>query len=140
MSTSRRNFLKNGSLVALAVGAPISFVSKVAGSEIAQPSSGFSLDKTAFLSQLGTDFLINKGGSKVAVKLVDVSDLPRRGANAQREGFSLVFQGNRAKPLPQNTYEIEHNQLGNFPFLVVPIMSKDKSALYYEAVVNRLYS
>ena len=139
MSTSRRNFLKSGSLVALAVGAPISFVSKAVGSERAQPSSGFGLDKTAFLSQLNTDFLITQGGSRVRVKLVDVSDLPRRGAKLRGEGFSLVFRGNRARALRQATYVIEHDKLGQFSFLVVPIMRKDQSAFYYEAVVNRLH-
>ena len=140
MSTSRRNFLKTGSLVALAAGAPISFVSRAAGSERAQPSSGFSLDKSAFLSQLNTDFLIAQGGTKVRVRLVDVSDLPRRDAKVGGEGFSLVFRGNRARALKQATYAIEHNKLGQFSFLVVPIMRKDKSANYYEAVINRLHS
>ena len=140
MSTSRRNFLKSGSLVALAVGAPISFVSRAAGSERTQPSSGFSLDKSAFLSQLNTDFLIAQGGTKARVRLVDVSDLPRRDAKVRGEGFSLVFRGNRARALKQATYVIEHNKLGQFSFLVVPIMRKDKSANYYEAVINRLHS
>jgi hypothetical protein len=139
MSTSRRNFLKNGSLIALAAGAPISFASKVLGSENAQPLSGFSLDKTAFLSQLNTNFLIAQGGSKVPVKLVDVSDLPRRGAKLRGEGFSLLFRGTRARALRQATYVIEHDKLGQFSFLVVPIMRKDQSAFYYEAVVNRLH-
>lgn len=139
MSTSRRNFLKSGSLVALAAGVPISFASKALGSEKAQSSSGFGLDKTAFLSQLNTDFLLTHGGSKVAVRLVDVSDLPRRGASLRGEGFSLVFRGSRQRVLRQATYVIEHDKLGEFSFLVVPILRRDQSSLYYEAVVNRLH-
>jgi len=138
MSTSRRNFLKSGSLVALAAGVPMSFASKALGSEEALSSSGFSLNKTAFLSQLNTDFLLSHGGSKVAIRLVAVSDLPRRGASLSGEGFSLVFRGNRERPLRQATYVIEHDQLGEFSFLVVPILRRDQSSFYYEAVVNRL--
>jgi hypothetical protein len=139
MGTSRRNFLKNGSLVALVMGLPVSLAHGAAGRENIAGFEDFDLNKAAFLSQLKTDFLITQGGSTVTVKLVDVSDLPRRGASGVGEGFSLVFQGNRSKALKQNTYEIEHDSLGNFSFLLVPIMSKDKSALYYEAVINRLY-
>jgi hypothetical protein len=56
------------------------------------------------------------------------------------EGFSLMFRGNRSKVLQQATYVIEHHKLGQFSFLVVPIMREDKSAIYYEAVINRLHS
>jgi hypothetical protein len=140
MSTSRRDFLKKGSLVALAVGVPVSLAERALGSERAISSNEFGLNKAAFLAQLNTDFLIAQGASKVAVRLVDVSDLPRRGASARKEAFSLVFRGNRARALKQNTYLFEHDKLGRFSFLVVPIMRKDKSAFYYEAVINRLHS
>ena len=139
MGTSRRDFLKNGSLVALVMGLPVSLAHGSARSENIAGFEDFDLNKAAFLNQLKTDFLITQGGSKVTVKLVEVSDLLRRGQTCSGEGFSLVFQGNRSKALKQNTYEIEHDTLGNFSFLLVPIMSKDKSALYYEAVINRLY-
>lgn len=140
MGTSRRDFLKNGSLVALAVGFPISLGRTVLGSERFALSDDLDLNKAAFLAQLSTDFLVTGGFSRVTVKLVDVSDLPRRGQSVQGEGFSLVFQGNRSKALKQDTYQIEHDQLGTFSFLLVPIMSKDKSSVYYEAVINRLHS
>ena len=140
MSTSRRNFLRNGSLLALAVGVPTGLASKTLGSVSLLSSNEVGLNKTAFLSQLNTDFLITKGGSKIAVRLVDVSDLPRLGTRTKGEGFSLMFRGNRSKVLKQATYRIEHNKLGEFSFLVVPIMRKDKSAIYYEAVINRLHA
>ena len=137
MSTSRRDFLKKGSLVAMAVGVPVSMAEWAAGSEKAFSTNAFHLNQAAFLAQLNTDFLFAHGGSKVSVRLVDVSDLPRQGAAKRGEAFSLVFRGNRAKTLKQNTYVIEHDKLGVFSFLVVPIMRKDKTATYYEAVVNR---
>ena len=140
MGTSRRDFIKKGSLVALVAGVPLSLVERTAAaSETAAPSVAFGLNKAAFLAQLNSTFLINEGASKVAVKLVDVTDLPRRGANAQKEAFSLLFKGDKATALEQNTYLIEHEKLGLFSFLVVPIMSKNKSALHYEAIINRLH-
>jgi len=139
MRTSRRDFLKKGSLVALAAGVPVTLAERAAGSETVVPSLAFGLTKAAFMAQLNTDFLINEEGGKVAVRLVDVTDLPRRGASVRKEAFSLLFRGDKATALKQNTYLIEHEKLGLFSFLLVPIMSKDKSALHYEAIINRLH-
>ena len=139
MGTSRRDFIKKGSLVALVAGVPLSLVERTAASETAMPSVAFGLNKAAFLAQLNSTFLINEGASKVAVRLVDVIDLPRRGAHARKEAFSLLFKGDKATALEQNTYLIEHEKLGLFSFLVVPIMSKDKSARHYEAIINHLH-
>jgi hypothetical protein len=139
MGTSRRDFIKRGSLVALAAGLPVSLAERTAAGETAAPSGAFGLNKAAFLAQLNSTFLINEGVSKVAVRLVDVADLPRRGANVRKEAFSLLFRGAKATALKQNTYLIEHEKLGLFSFLIVPIMSKDKSAPHYEAIINRLH-
>lgn len=139
MGTSRRDFIKKGSLVALIAGVPVSLAERTAASETAVPSTAFGLNKAAFLAQLNSTFLINEGASKVVVRLVDVADLPRRGASAQKEAFSLLFKGDKSTALKQSTYLIEHEKLGLFSFLVVPIMSKNKSALHYEAIINRLH-
>ena len=139
MGTSRRDFLKKGSLVALVAGVPVTFVEKAAAGETAAPSVAFGLTRAAFLAQLNTNFVINDGSAKVKVKLVDVDDLPRRGASGQKEAFSLMFRGDHVSPLKQSTYLIEHEKLGLFSFLVVPVLSKKKSALYYEAIINRLH-
>ena len=138
MGTSRRDFLKKGSLVALVAGVPVTLAERVAASETAAPSVAFGLTRAAFLAQLNTNFVINDGSAKVKVKLVEVDDLPRRGAGGQKEAFSLMFRGDHASPLKQSTYLIEHEKLGLFSFLVVPVLSKKKSALYYEAIINRL--
>jgi len=139
MGTSRRDFLKNGSLVALAAGVPMGLAEKAAGSKNAVPSVGFGLTRAAFMAQLNTDFLINIDGAKVAVRLVDVTDLPKRGAAGRKEAFSLLFRGDRSDLLKQDTYLIEHEKLGLFSFLIVPVMNRDKSAPRYEAIINRLH-
>ena len=140
MTSSRREFLKRGSLMALAAGVPVSLAEKASGMGIVASPAEAILSKSAFESQLNTNFLINHEASKINVKLVDVSSLgSRKEKRAGKEGFSLVFRGSSDKPLKQNTYLIQHEKLGMFSFLLVPIGTKDKRAPYYEAVINRLY-
>lgn len=139
MSTSRRDFLKTGSLVALAAGVPMGLAEKVMGREHFAFSSGLGLSKAAFMAQLNTDFLISDAGATSRVKLVSVKDLPRvQSFDSKKEGFSLLFRGEQISPLKQNTYLIEHSRLGTFSFLLVPVMTKDKSAPHYEAIINHL--
>ena len=140
MATSRRDFLKKGSLVALAAGVPLSLAEKAIGKEALASSSGFGLSKAAFQAQINTNFLINEAASKRAVKLVAVEDLPQtRKFGGGKEGFSLLFRGDPTLALKQNTYLIEHDRLGIFSFLLVPIMTPDKTAPHYEAIINHLH-
>ena len=141
MATSRRDFIKKSTLVALASGLPLSLVTDVAGREARRPvETGPGLTKAAFDSQLNTQFRFNDGNSKVLVKLINVSDLPhRKAARPGKEGFSLIFRGSQANALKQNTYLIEHEKLGAFSFLIVPVPGGNKGAICYEAVINCLY-
>ena len=142
MSTTRRDFLKKGTIVALAASVPLSLSAKSEAADMLTNPSDMQLGKEAFTANLNTYFLINHGGMKIKTKLVEVFDL-RDSAQPKpqpgREGFSLLFQGERTHTLRQNTYIIQHDNLGRFAMLLVPIVRKDKSAHYYEAVVNRLY-
>ena len=137
MSSSRREFLKRGTLVALATGVPLTLTGKASGMGT---SAAAGLSMTAFKSVLGTSFLFNHEAAKVKVTLVDVGNLAsRKQAAAGKEGFSLLFRGPQDLVLEQDTYLIEHEQLGMFSFLVVPVRTKDTRAPYYEAVINRLH-
>ena len=139
MSTSRRDFLKKGTVLALATGVPLGIAEKIAGSERVKPSVGFGLTRAAFQAHLNTDFLIEDGDSKVTLKLTEIEDLgSRRNARQGKEAFSLLFKGDHSTPLNQKTYLIHHESLGIFSFLIVPVMSRDKRSLHYEAIVNRL--
>ncbi len=140
MATSRRFFLKQGTLAALAAGVSASLASNVIGREVLPSTRSRVLDKAAFQAQLNTKFGINHQGSKVVVRLVEVGDLgSRETANGKREAFSLVFRCDNQSTLGQGTYSIAHEKLGEFSFLIVPIMSRDKNARHYEAVINRLH-
>jgi uncharacterized protein DUF6916 len=139
MRSSRRDFLKRGTLGALAAGVPLGLSQKA--SVIAAPSShAAGLNMATFKSQLRTSFIVNDVTAKVKVTLVDVTNLAsRKQTAAGKEGFSLVFRGPKEMILKQNTYLIEHKELGMLSFLVVPIRIRDTNAPHYEAVVNRLY-
>lgn len=138
MSSSRREFLKRGSLMALAAGIPMGVGEKALGMKAIPAGAGLS--KAAFESQLNTKFLINQDAAKVAVTLVNVTNLAsRKETRTGKEGFSLVFRGPKETALQQNTYVIEHETLGMFSFLIVPIRARDDRAAHYEAVINRLH-
>jgi hypothetical protein len=132
--------LKQGALMALAAGVPLALTEKVSG-------MGTSISKTAgltfasFKSQLGSSFLINHETGQMKTTLVDVASFASRQQTAAgKEGFTLLFRGPRETALRQDTFLIEHHELGLFSFLIVPVRTRDTSAPYYAAVINRLHS
>jgi hypothetical protein len=138
MSSSRRDFLKRGTLVALAAGVPLTLTGKASGMGT---STATGLNLKAFKSQLGTSFSIKHESTKVKFTLVDVTSFAsRKQTAAGKEGFSLLFRGPEESELKQDTYLIEHEQLGMFSFLIVPVGTKNMRAPRYEAVINRLHS
>jgi hypothetical protein len=128
--------------MALAAGVPLSVSGHVLGTEAAAapPSSaGLGLSRAAFESQLHTEFLINQEAAKVPVTLVEVANLAsKKQDQAGKEAFSLLFSGPKENALRQNTYLIEHEKLGLFSFLIVPVGTRNKRAARYEAIINRL--
>jgi hypothetical protein len=126
--------------MALVAGVPMSFTGIASGMGITT-SAAAGLDLDSFESQLGTSFVINHEAAKVKVKLVHVANFASaKQTEAGKEGFSLLFRGPKETTLRQGTYLIEHEQLGRFSFLVVPVGTKDTRAPHYEAVINRLHS
>jgi hypothetical protein len=139
MTSSRREFLKRGSWLTLAAGVPLGLAENALGMGVTRSSAAAGLSKAAFESQLHTKFVINEGASKVTLMLVNVANFASRNeTKAGKEGFSLVFRGPKNTALQQNTYLFEHEKLGMFSFLLVPIGTKDQRAAHYEAVINRL--
>jgi len=139
MKSSRREFLKRGTLGALAAGVPLSLTEKVSARGTTTSTTAV-LNMAAFKSQLGTSFTINDEVAKVKVKLVDVTSFgSRKQTAAGKEGFSLLFRGPQDNLLKQNTYLIEHAQLGMLSFLIVPVGTRDTRSPYYEAIINRLH-
>jgi len=142
MSTSRRDFLKKGTVVALAASVPLSLVQRAAGNSSlpspVAPEIFQGLTKADFAAQLNTEFLVNKAPGQVALKLVSVTDLMGREKFSNKEGFSLMFRG-ELDALVQKTYLMEHPTLGQFTFLIVPVMGDRNRKQHYEAIINRLH-
>ena len=138
MKSSRREFLKRGTLVALAAGVPLA-LSQKASARTAPSAIAAGPNLAAFKSQLGTTFTVRDEPSRVKVTLVNVDNFASRKQLASgKEGFSLVFRGPQELTLKQNTYLIEHDELGMLSFLLVPVGIKNKQAPHYEAIINRL--
>ena|SRR5690349_11441513 len=139
--TSRRKFLKQGTLGALAAGVTLGLGDKVSGRTAWAGSNGMpGLNRAAFASQLHTMFLINNGTKKVELELIEVANLgTKRTVLGQREAFALVLRGSNGASLEQGTYAIEHEKLGFFSFLMVPIGLRNDKSRYYEININRLH-
>ena len=141
MSSSRREFLKRSTFGALAAGVPLALTEKAFGMGTPKSTAAAGLSLESFESQLGTDFLVNHAASRVKVRLVRVTNFASDKQIATgKQGFSLLFRGPNEQTLKQDTYVIEHEHLGRFSFLVVPVGTKDTRAPHYEAVINRLHS
>lgn len=156
MNITRREFIKSGTS-ALAVSSGLLLIlpqiakgQSYSGLESASPEkfpadssdSLPNLNRTDFANQIGTQFNISSeeyGTSNVT--LFRVNDLPQ--TNNEKgfitEGFSLLFSVPRRQNLYQDAYIINHQTLGSFQLLLVPVlMNQQKPVLYYEAIINRL--
>lgn len=148
MAISRRKFLKAGTLIGLSAAVPLKAAAEVldhpaslsgfAGPTLNSVDAVSNLDMQAFSRHLRTDFSLNHArAGRAKVKLIEVHDWRPKGTNKTgRECFSLIFRGSESAGLRQNTYSVEHDALGKFEMLLVPIGNKQG---YYEAVFNRLH-
>ena len=83
--------------------------------------------KTKFKVQIGEDRTVELELTEVKVHL----------SSPRQEMFSLFFRGPQDLLLPQNTYHLEHERLGESDLFLVPV-GKDENGFLYEALFNRL--
>ena len=91
-----------------------------------------------FAPHLGEPFRVfPESSSAIEVTLIDVTVLgggsEGSGAAGGRVPFSLVFRGPLQPVLPQRTYRVEHDGIGEFDLFLVPI-GLDAEGMRYEAV------
>jgi hypothetical protein len=152
MAITRRKFLKTGAAVSLAAAIPFKvnaqqFRRGVIGSDSDSNDISFPT-KAQFSEYLTTTFWVTLGnGNTIEVELVAVNEIKKHSstvkepAKAKRERFSLIFRGPKDKPLKQDSYTMQHHNLGTLLIFLVPMGSdKNGSGLRYEAVVSRLAS
>lgn len=138
--THRRAFLKDCSLLAVAVAA-----SPLAG--LASPTRQTEVDLQdlpfgAFAGQLHSAFRAGSGpDERVSLKLVEARPTLTRSKpnlpDAAFEKFSLLFRGPQDRRLVSAIHRFEHPSLGCFNLFIVPILARDQTHAYYEAVFNR---
>lgn len=138
MATSRRNFLRVGTLCALGAGVP-SVVSSVTAQASGKASGMHNYRKQAFAPYLNSKFHIEAGPkNKLEVVLEKITDLKtsgRKSSMAGKESFSLLFKdtGSGVR-LGQNTYTIEHSKGEQFTLFIVPVGQAESG--YYEAIIT----
>jgi hypothetical protein len=90
--------------------------------------------KLEFSQNLHTIFHLDHGGDKaVPLKLIEFKE----GSEiAGYDQFVLLFHGPNHFVLPQQTYQLKHDHIGEFDLFLVAVNS-DSNGLYYEAVFNR---
>ncbi|CAG7614415.1 hypothetical protein PAESOLCIP111_01706 [Paenibacillus solanacearum] len=87
---------------------------------------------SAFREAVGTPFRIPLGDQEVTLQLVNVSE---QAVSPNVEQFSLLLQGPLAVFLPQQTYRIVHEQLGELELFMVPV-GQAADGFRYEIVFN----
>jgi hypothetical protein len=145
MVISRREFLKAGTMAGISAIVPVGVFNAVTAwgdSNVAATAGGdrpdvSSLSRTTFARQLHDRFRILSAASRpVDVKLIGVRDLDVS-SGSREQCFSILFRGPRKRPLPQETYMINHREIGTFPLLLVPV-GESRTGRFYEAVFNRI--
>ena len=95
------------------------------------------LTEEVFTRQLNSKFRVHADTPRpVELELVEVKgwrSIPMEQGGMER--FSLFFAGPADIMLPQQSYSLEHEQLGTLDIFLVPV-ARDEKGLRYEAVFN----
>lgn len=104
------------------------------------------LSYATLAAQVNTAFRVHKAvGGTVTLELLEAKlaaeDLrPVGGPPASPpafERFSLLFRGPRDQLLEQRIHSFEHGSIGRFEMFIVPVASREKNGVCYEAIFNR---
>ena len=86
-----------------------------------------------FAGREGQAFTIQFPDAQLALKLAEVAPSPGHWGKAERQPFSIVFDGPAEHPLPQQVWPLDHEELGRLEIFLVPIEPED-GAMRYQAV------
>lgn len=93
-----------------------------------------TLKKASFDPHLNEKFEINtESVGKVEVELVEITEEEYENL----ETFSVIFKGPKKEAFEQGVHGVKHPKMGAFDLFLVPVFSKKKDGVYYEAVFNR---
>lgn len=95
-----------------------------------------NLTEEEFSKHVGTTFHAKVGEREVDLTLAEVKGyMPGPSEEKRMERFSLFFDGPSDFFLPQQSFQMSHETMGDFDILIVPISGDDKR-FRYEAVFN----
>jgi hypothetical protein len=95
-----------------------------------------SLTEKEFSQHVGTKFHVKADQREIELELIEVKGyVSQEIEQGGMERFSVFFVGPRDPFLPQQTYRLEHERMGEFEIFLVPIAGDEKS-YRYEAVFN----
>lgn len=94
------------------------------------------LTEKEFARHLKTKFTAKIGEENIDLELIEVKTyFPQAIEQGGMERFSVFFDGPADRRLPQQTYQLQHDAMGEFGLFLVPI-SEGENGLRYEAVFN----
>src|SRR5687767_3233190 len=95
-----------------------------------------NLTEQEFSKHLATQFTVALAEGELSLTLVEVKAYtPLESEQPGMERFSVFFDGPANLLLPQQTYHLRHEQMGEFDIFLTPI-SADANRTRYEAVFN----
>jgi hypothetical protein len=95
-----------------------------------------SFTETEFSQHLGTKFHVKVDEHEIELELIEVKGyVSQKIEQGGMERFSIFFAGPGDPFLPQRVYRLEHERMGEFELLLVPIAG-DEKGFRYEAVFN----
>lgn len=87
-----------------------------------------------FNPRIGETFTATaEDGRRLTLTLQRVDTLPRSEDDKGREPFSLEFTESSSAHVPQQTVEMQHEEMGSYPLFVVPL-GPSEDGMRYEAV------
>lgn len=111
------------------------------------------LVRGTFAPRLSEPFSYRINGEIVVLQLIEIGELahnsvsqsalrkieePTFQAKIKEEGFTLLFRTSSELSLPQGTYKLTNDSLGEVELFLVPVERRQGPWRYYEAVFNRL--
>jgi hypothetical protein len=95
-----------------------------------------SLTEKEFSQHVGTKFHVKVDEREIGLELTEVKGyVSQEIEQGGMERFSVFFAGPGDPSLPQKTYQLKHERMGEFELFLVPIAG-DEKGYRYEAVFN----
>ncbi len=93
-------------------------------------------DLALFSAHMGDTFCLQATeDERVEFELVEATALPPQRGAPRQDPFSLVLRAPPTCQLPQATYSLKHEALGEVLFFLVPI-GADSEGVFYQTIFN----